>query len=143
MSNNIRYRRIYVSIHDDPWYRRLSPGARNLYMNLIPLVGTSGAKNASIRLLTKLCGYNNCIIPMWLADILTNKYIKELADKVIYWPDEEVVWIKNFTKLQGAGSKFITGGIKHAQNFPDNIQSEIIPYLTSSNGVSDRVSDGA
>lgn len=128
--SGLRYRRIKTSIHDDEWFKSLTPGARNLYLNIIPCAGTSGAMVASIGMLAKRAGYERSIIPMWLARIIIKHHLKQLEEKVCYWPHEEILWIKNFTNIQGSSPKFVTGAIKHAHNFPDHIRDKIIETIS-------------
>jgi len=126
-----KYRRIITSIHEDEWFRSLTPGARNLYLNLIPFVGISGAQNASVEKLARLAGYGNAMMPMFVAKIIVKKHLKALREKVMYWDDDEVIWIKNFSRYQGAGVKYFVGVEKHAKNFRSEIANVITNHILS------------
>lgn len=135
-----RFRKVSQAIHSSPWYMELSPRARNMYLNLIPFVGTSGAQNASIGKLSKLCGYDKTWLPKIVTSRLIRLALKELDSEVIFWEDEEIVWLKNFTKEQGNGPKFIAGAIKHAEHFVSSKSVEIISYISGEYTLSGAVS---
>ncbi len=140
-----RYRRWFTAADEDKWLNSLSHGPRALFKALVTSsrAETCGTVRASIDIVSRMVGYDkNVFIPKVIARALIKSQIKKLYPKVMWWPEDEVLWVYNFTRYQGKGSKFMAGAINRATDMPEHIRTVILKRLRAlSDTVPDTLSD--
>ena len=101
------YRMFDTATWDDPWFDRLDSECKLLFIYLWTNkhCNQAGMYRINRRVMEAHCGINS--------DCLS-----KLRPKVEYFPDESIVWIKNFFKWQCQNPSFVAGAIRECNKLP-------------------------
>lgn len=116
---------------DDPWFADLSPDAKLLFLYLITnrRSTAAGAFEITLRAIAFETGLDSKRVQAAL---------DAFGDRVRWWPDHQVIWVRNFYKRQAANEKFMISAQRHVAELPIDVQRAIAvvyPKLVP-NGVS-------
>jgi hypothetical protein len=140
------YRTVDCATWDDPWFAELAPNAKLLFLYLLTnrRATACGVFEISARAIAFETGLDAAAVKPALA---------ALSPKIQWWPDLQVIWVRNFFKRQRANSnavKFTQSARTALGGFPACIQmavGSVYPELVENgtppdgNGVArDRVS---
>ena len=114
-------RKIETKIWRDSWFQKLSKDAKYLFLYLFtnPEVNAAGCYEITLKTISFDTGIEE--------DKLPQLFI-ELSERVTYFEQNSIVWVKNFTRYQTLSYKFIIRAIKDISEFPDHIQKEWLLY---------------
>jgi hypothetical protein len=125
------YRTVDSLTWEDPWFRRLEPDGKLLFLYLFTnsLIGPSGAMEITVEKMQFDTG---------LTGNRFSKALSRLQPKVMWWPELDVAWVRNFYKHQRANSNdfFTRAARKAALGFAAEVQAVIYgeyPELSSNN----------
>lgn len=104
---------------DDPWFAELEPAAKLLFLYLLTNRRSTPAGCFEITL--RAIAFETGIQPERI-----NALIPAFGDRVQWWPEHQVIWLKNFYKRQMGDSannpKFLQGARKALTRFPLEVQ---------------------
>ena len=105
------YRSFSTGTWIDPWFEKLNPSEKLLFIYLWTndVCNQSGCYQISLRRIEFETG------------LKPEKILKALSPKVEWYPEYNIVWIKNFFKRQCANVKFALAGIRSLSSIPKNI----------------------
>lgn len=112
------YRMIDTATWDDPWFADLDPDAKLVFIYLITnrRSTAAGAFEITIRAMAFETG---------IAQQRIEAILQGFGDRVRWWPDLQVVWIRNFFKRQKANENFTKSAQKYIVDLPAPVQREI------------------
>ena len=98
----MRYRAIHTKIWSDRWFRQLKPDERLVFIYLISnrFTTASGAYHILLDDIERETG---------VAD--AEEVVRRLCPKVLYWEDDEIVWVPKFIHHQNRSPKFLISGV--------------------------------
>lgn len=112
------YRKFDTGTWQDPWYESLSKDGKLLFLYL----WTNETCNAAgMYRITKKRIYFDCGVDI-------DKTYDELKQKVLWNPQESIVWIKNFFKHQRQNEKFSQSATKAIFGLPYKLQKDFYEY---------------
>ena len=127
-----RFRRWLTAAEDDDWFTTLGHGPRALFKALATSrdIETCGTIRASLDALARLVGYDKCRwLPRSAARWLLKSQMKALHPKVMWWPEHDLVFVRNYTRHQGSGEKFHTGAVSRALDLPKKIRAVVMAEI--------------
>lgn len=88
------YRLIDCQTWNDPWFEGLDPNGKLFFLYLIanPRSTSCGAFEITIRKMAFETG---------LTEEQVGGYLETMAPRVMWWPEHQVVWLRNFYRRQG------------------------------------------
>ena len=115
------YRSIESSIWKDPWFSELSAECKTLFMYAITndRQTACGAFEVSLRQMAYEAG---------LTTEQVKKALTQLEPKVMWWPEWNILWVRNFYKYQHKNSNkdsFRQGALKAMYDYPQEVNDEI------------------
>ena len=116
------YRTIDCATWDDPWFAELSPNAKLLFLYFITNRRTSAAGCFEITRRAMMFESN-------IRGEALDATLDEISSRVTWWPDEQVVFVRNFYKHQRANSNkdnFRKSAMKALVEFPSVVQRAVI-----------------
>jgi hypothetical protein len=123
LKDQIMYRTIQGHIWEDEWFQELHQSGKLLFLYLLTNIRQTacGAFRITFRTLSVDLGCDKDAVNEAL-DALRE------AGKVVWWPGESVVWVKNFYKYQRANSsdKFRISAAKALSDFPQAVQETVL-----------------
>lgn len=115
------YRTIDTEVWDDPWFSDLSPAAKLLFLYVLTNRRSTscGAFEITIRAIAFETG---------LTEERIEALLPELAPKVMWFEDEQVIWVRNFFRRQNrnANEKMITNAKAGMARLSNEIRQIII-----------------
>jgi hypothetical protein len=117
----VTYRSISTGTWQDPWFEKLNPKAKLLFIYLWTndVCNQAGCYEISMRRVEFETG------------LKPDDFLKDLLPKVEYFSDSSIVWIKNFFKRQCANERFAIGGIRSLSSIPKKIVDLFAEYNLS------------
>lgn len=112
------YRTIDCATWDDPWFAELSPNAKLLFLYFITNRRTSAAGCFEIT-------RRAMMFESGLRGEGLDQALEEIASRVTWWPELQIVFVRNFYKHQRANSNtnnFRKAAIKALAEFPSEVQ---------------------
>lgn len=116
------YRTIDCATWDDPWFAELSPNAKLLFLYFITNRRTSAAGCFEIT-------RRAMMFESGLRGDGLDQALDEIASRVTWWPELQVVFVRNFYKHQGANSNrgnFRKAAMKALAEFPELVQVVVL-----------------
>ncbi len=115
------YRTIDCATWDDPWFAELSPNGKLLFLFFITNRRTSAAGCFEItrRAMMFETGIRGDALDVAL---------EEISSRVTWWPELQVVFVRNFYKHQRANSNkdnFRKSALKSLSDFPETVQETV------------------
>lgn len=112
------YRSFSTGTWQDPWFEKLNPKAKLLFIYLWTndVCTQSGVYQISQRRAEFETG------------LKPQEIINDLHPKVEWFADVEIVWVKNFFRKQCANAKFALAGIRSLSCIPQNIVEKFAHY---------------
>mgnify|MGYP001454403380 FL=1 len=112
------YRQFSTGTWQDPWFEKLSLKPRLLFIYLWTndVCNQAGLYQISQKRIEFEIGFK------------LEESIKDLSPKILWYPDNEIVWVKNFFKWQCQNPKFAFSAIRCLSNIPKPIVDEFIEY---------------
>lgn len=112
------YRRLECSTWDDPWFSELAPDAKLLFLYLITNRRTTacGVFEITLRAIAFETGIGQS------GDI--EDVLAELKDRVTWWPEHQVIFVKNFYRWQSDATNkgnFRIGAIRALSEFAPEV----------------------
>lgn len=117
------YRKFETSTWDKPWFEELSPRAKLLFIFLWTntLCNQAGVYQISLKKIKSGVGFE------------PTKHLEELNPKVAWFPEEQIIWVRNFFKWQCQNASFALAAVKSMNGIPEEIRTEWfkqnMPYL--------------
>lgn len=118
-------RTIYSSIWDEPWFHTFTPDAKLLFLYFVtsPLANPSGIYSILPGLIAAHTG---------LRGVRLDRALDGITERCCYDPDDGVVWVKNFLRVQAgevkAGSKFLISALNHALRGPKRFLRDFLEH---------------
>lgn len=115
------YRTIDCSIWSDPWFAELRTAPKLLFIYLFTNPRTTPAGTCEIS--ARQIAFDTDIDPSEVGAALA-----QLSDKVAWWPDLNIVFIKNFYRFQAASSNpqnFKTSAIRALRGIPVEVREGV------------------
>jgi hypothetical protein len=115
------YRTIDCATWDDPWFAELSPHAKLLFLYFITNRRTSAA--GCFEITRRAMMFESGIRGEGL-----DLALDELKDRVTWWPELQVVFVRNFYKHQRANSNkenFRKSAVKALAEFPEAVRQSV------------------
>lgn len=111
-------RMIDTGTWDDPWFSDLAPDAKLVFLYLLTnrRSTAAGAFEITIRAMEFETGIPNPRIRLIL---------EEFGERVRWWPDHQVIWVRNFYRHQAANEKFTISAQRHVAALPMDVQRVI------------------
>jgi len=106
------FRKIETLTWTDPWFEKLSPQAKLLFVYLWTNTSTNQAGMYEISL--KRIKFES--------GIDFEKFYPELQEKIVWFEKESVIWVKNFFKYQCQNYKFAVAALSAISKLPDYLQ---------------------
>jgi hypothetical protein len=105
------YRSFSTGTWIDPWFEKLNPSEKLLFIYLWTndVCNQAGCYQISLRRIEFETG------------LKPEKILKSLSPKVEWYPEYNIVWIKNFFRRQCANEKFAIAGIRSLNSIPKEI----------------------
>ena len=115
------YRTIDCDTWDDPWFASLTPRGKFLFLYFITNRRTSavGCFEITLRQIEFETGLDQKQI---------DSALEELASRIVWWPDLQVVFVRNFYKHQAGNSNsenFRKAAIKALLDFPEVVRTAV------------------
>lgn len=112
------YRQFSTGTWQDPWFEKLSLKARMLFIYLWTndVCNQAGIYQISKRRIEFEIGFK------------LDDSINELAPKVLWFDDIEVIWVKNFFRWQCQNPKFAFSAVRCLSSIPKKIVDQFIEY---------------
>lgn len=116
------YRMVDCGTWDDPWFAELEPAAKLLFLYLLTNRRTTpaGCFEITVRAICFETG---------LAPERVNALLPSFGDRVCWWADEQVIWVKNFYRRQMGDSasnpKFREGARRALAKFPAVVRETV------------------
>jgi len=112
------YRKFDTGTWQDPWFERLTFQAKLLFIYLWTneICNQAGCYQISKRRMAFELGFD------------PEKELFEISDKVEWFENEQIIWIKNFIKWQCQNPKFFIGALNSIEQLPENIKEKCIEY---------------
>lgn len=131
---------------DDPWFAELEPAAKLLFLYLLTNRRSTPAGCFEITL-RAVC------FETGLTTERVNALIPAFGDRIRWWPEHQVIWLKNFYRRQMGDSannpKFLQGARKSLAKFPLEVQQaawteypEMKPDGDAPSGARDTLKEG-
>lgn len=116
------YRSIDADTWSDPWFSELPPPAKLVFLYLITNhhVNAAGLCEVTMRVMSFETGLERDQI---------ERLLPKLAPRVMWWPDHNLLWVRNFYKRQRANTNsvnFRTAAARITQDAPPEVQATII-----------------
>lgn len=112
------YRMVDCGTWDDPWFAELEPAAKLLFLYLLTNRRSTPAGCFEITL--RAIAFETGIQPERISAL-----IPAFGERVRWWPEHQVIWLKNFYKRQMGDSannpKFLQGARKALLRFPREV----------------------
>lgn len=115
------YRTIDCDTWDDPWFAELSPNGKLLFLYFVTNRRTAACGCIEITL-------RSIEFDIGLSRDVLAEAIRELEGRVTWWPDLNVVFIRNFLRHQGGNSNrvnFQKAAIKSLGDFPEAVKATV------------------
>lgn len=112
------YRSFSTGTWQDPWFETLNPHSKLLFIYLWTndVCNQAGLYQISLRRVEFETG------------IKPQSVLKNLLPKIEYFPDQEIIWVKNFFKKQCANEKFALAAIRSLYCIPKIIVEKFTQY---------------
>ena len=112
------YRQFSTATWQDPWFEKLSQKAKLLFIYLWTneVCNQSGVYQISQRRVEFETG------------LKISEVVAELNPKIIWFPDNEIVWVKNFFKWQCQNPKFAISACRSLYCIPQQIVEKFIQH---------------
>lgn len=103
---------------DDPWFSDLEPDAKLVFLYLLTnrRSTAAGAFEITIRAMEFETG---------IASTRIRAILEEFGERVRWWPDHQVIWVRNFYRHQAANEKFTISAQRHVAALPVDVQRVI------------------
>lgn len=120
------YRQIDTGTWDDPWFAELDPDAKLLFLYLLTnrRSTAAGVFEITLRAMSFETGLDTKRI---------NSALESISSRVEWWPEHQVVWVRNFLRHQAVSPKFYRSAWSEMREMPEDIRvsvAEIYPILT-------------
>lgn len=130
------YRVIDGDTWGDPWFSERSGSAKLLFLYLItnPRTRPSGVCEVTTRQIGFETGLSN--IPA---------LIDELGDRIVWWPDHHMVWVRNFYRHQcrlSHSQKFRVAAVRSLAGLPSDVITRVVDEYPELHPTSDSQSAG-
>lgn len=99
-------RMIDTATWDDPWFAELEPDAKLMFLYLLTNRRSTAA--GAFEITVRHMAFETGLGVDRVTDVLDT-----LSSRVVWWPDHQVIWIRNFFRHQAANENFT----KSARNF--------------------------
>src|SRR5690606_9388185 len=131
------YRQIDTGTWDDPWFAELDPDAKLLFLYLLTnrRSTAAGVFEITLRAMSFETGLDTKRI---------NSALESISSRVEWWPEHQVVWVRNFLRHQAVSPKFYRSAWSEMREMPEDIRvsvAEIYPILTRSEPPPDKKED--
>lgn len=113
------YRMIDTKIWDDPWFESLSVKAKCffLYSWTNKSCDQAGMYEISLKRLEFDIGFK-----------VTGDILEEASPKVIWFDDDNILWVRKFFKYQCHNQKFAVSALKKVESLPDKYKASFVDY---------------
>lgn len=112
------FRLIDCGMWDDPWFSDLAPDAKLFFLYLITNRRTNPAGAFEITL--RAASFETNLVLSRIKEV-----IEELGDRVTWWPEYQVIWIRSFYHHQKANDKFRLGAIRSLSLLPAEVHRAV------------------
>ena len=124
------YRTVDCGTWNDPWFSELDPEQKLVFFYVLtnPRSTPAGCFEITIRAMSFETGIT---IPR------LNEILASFGDRVVWWPDLQVIWMKNFYRRQNGDKpnpKYREGARRSLIHMPDEVQERVVkeyPELAS------------
>lgn len=113
------YRRLECTTWDDPWFSELPPESKLLFLYLITNRRTTacGVFEVTLRAIAFETGITDPLV-----------VLASLGDRVIWWPEHQVIFVRNFYRWQSDATNrgnFQIGAMRALSEFPEDVQATV------------------
>lgn len=120
------YRQVDTGTWDDPWFAELEPDGKLLFLYLLTnrRSTAAGVFEITARAMAFETGLDTKRVKAALDSV---------ASRVSWWPEHQVVWVRNFLRHQAVSPKFYMSAWSEMRDMPDDIRAEVgqvYPILT-------------
>ena len=112
------YRAIDCNTWDDPWFSELDPSAKLLFLYLI--TNRRSTPCGAFEITLRAASFETGIPRTQLDDLL-----KALAPRVVWYPEHNAIWLRNFYKHQKCNENYRKGAANAAANMPESVRVAI------------------
>lgn len=131
------YRQVDTGTWDDPWFAELDPDAKLLFLYMLTnrRSTAAGVFEITLRAMSFETGLDTKRV---------NRALELISSRVEWWPEHQIVWVKNFLRHQAVSPKFYTSAWNEMREMPDEIRQSVglhYPILTRSEPPPDNKED--
>lgn len=112
------HRMIDTATWDDPWFADLDPDAKLMFLYLLTNRRSTAAGAFEITL-------RHMAFETGLEPARIDAALDALGDRVVWWPEYRVIWIRNFYRHQAANENFAKSAQKFIADLPVPVQQAI------------------
>ncbi len=118
------YKKIETTIWKDPWFVDLSAMAKLsfIYLWTTESCNAAGCYPLSLKVFAFEAGLGSVQ--------QAKEVLYELKDKVVYYEQHQIVWIKNHTIYQAQNNKYWKGALATVERFPEQIKNDWVSHYT-------------
>lgn len=122
------YRMVDCATWDDGWFSELPPDGKLLFLNLLTNSRSTpaGAFEVTIRTMAFETG---------LSTDRVTELLSSFGDRVVYWPEHGIVWLRNFFRRQHGNEKFTISARRIIAALPPEVRERVCheyPHLSPS-----------